>query len=368
MNVALITEWFNTYDGGVAGHVRNLALILKKNKIDVSIITNRMKEKKDLNLQVYEMAGVKDPVFKLNLSPVITKKMRKILEKNFDIVHCHHAFARLPLTGIHVADKINIPSILTTHTVSLFPDSEYLWRPLSYGYPRYRLQINKVQKIIAVSKSAKTFIEYFANENKIRVIPNGVDVNRFSPENKNENVEKRPTILYMGRLVPKKGVHILIRAMSHVVKKYPDALLLIGGKGKMKTFLSSYASTLGLKENVRFLGYVPDSLLPNLYLSSNVFVLPSTTSESFGITLLEAMASGTPVIGSNVGGIPDVIHDCGLIVEPGNPKKLSDAIITLLDDENLRKKLGKKGRKRVEEKYSWDIVGKNIINVYKEIM
>ncbi len=367
MRVALITEWFNTYEGGVAGHVKNLALILKKNKIDVSIITNKMKEKTEVNVPVYEVEGIKDPVFKLNLSPKITKKMKNIL-KDFDGVHCHHAFARLPLTGIHVADKINIPSILTTHTVSLFPDSEYLWRPLSYGYPRYRLQISKVKEIIAVSESAKTFIEYFADENKISVIPNGVDVNRFSPDNKNENVDRRPTILYMGRLVPKKGVHILIRAMSHIVKKYPDALLLIGGKGKMKTFLSSYANTLGLKENVRFLGYVPDNMLPNLYSSSDVFVLPSVTAESFGITLLEAMASGTPVIGSSVGGIPEVIGDCGLIVEPGNPKKLSDAVITFLDDENLREKFGRKGRKRVEEKYSWDIVGKNIINVYKEVM
>lgn len=367
MKIALITEWFNACDGGVAGHVRNLALILKKNKVDASIITNRMKEKKDINPQIYEMTGVKDPVFKLNLSPVITKKMKKILEKNFDIVHCHHAFARLPLTGIHVADKINIPSILTTHTVSLFPDADYLWRPLSYGYPRYRLQISKVKEIIAVSESAKTFIEYFADENKIRVIPNGVDVNRFSSENKNEN-NRGPVILYMGRLVPKKGVPVLIRAMKNIVKKYPDALLLIGGKGKMKTFLSSYANTLGLKENVRFLGYVPDNMLPNLYSSSDVFILPSITAESFGITLLEAMASGKPVIGSSVGGIPEVIGDCGLIVEPGNPKKLSDAVITLLDDEKLREKLGKKGRKMVEEKYSWDIVGKNIINVYKGVI
>jgi glycosyltransferase involved in cell wall biosynthesis len=326
-----------------------------------------MKEKTDVNVPVYEIAGMKDPMFKLNLSPKITKKMRKILEK-FDVVHCHHAFARLPLTGIHAADMINIPSVLTTHTVSLFPDAEYLWRPLSYGYPRYRLQISKVKKIIAVSESAKTFIEYFADENKIRVIPNGVDVNRFSPDNKNEKGDNRPTILYMGRLVPKKGVPVLIRAMKNIVKKYPDALLIVGGKGKMKTFLSSYANTLGLKENVRFLGYVPDSMLPSLYSSSDVFVLPSTTSESFGITLLEAMASGTPVIGSSVGGIPEVIGDCGFIVEPGNPKKVSDAVITLLDDENLREKLGRKGRKRVEEKYSWDIIGKNIINVYKEVM
>lgn len=368
MKIALITEWFNTYEGGVAGHVKNLAAILKKNKIDVSVVTNKMKEKNDLKVQIYEIEGVKDPVFKLNLSPKITKKMRGILEKNFDVVHCHHAFARLPLTGIHVANRINIPSVLTTHTVSLFPDSEYLWRPLSYGYPRYRLQISKVKKIIAVSESAKTFIEYFADENKIRVIPNGVDVNRFSPENKTENRNEKSIILYMGRLVPKKGIHILIRAMKNVLKKYPDALLLIGGKGKMKTFLNSYANTLGLKDNVRFLGYVPDNMLPSLYASSDVFVLPSITAESFGITLLEAMATGTPVIGSSVGGIPEVIGDCGLIIEPGNPKKLSDAVITLLDDENLREKLGRKGRKMVEEKYSWDIVGKNIINVYKEVM
>lgn len=361
----MVTEWFNTSDGGVAGHVKNLAVILKKNKVDVSVITNKMKEKNDSNLQIYEIKGIKDPLFKLNLSPVITKKMVKIL-KDFDVVHCHHAFARLPLAGIRVADKINIPSILTTHTVSLFPDANYLWHPLSYGYPRYRLQIVKVKEVIAVSRSAKTFIEYFTDK-KITIIPNGVDVKRFYPRNKAGNNE-RPVISYVGRLVPKKGVHILIRAMKNIVKKYPDALLIIGGKGKMKTFLSSYAKTIGLKENVRFLGYIPENKLPEFYSSSDVFVLPSITGESFGVTLLEAMASGTPVVGTNVGGIPEVIHDSGLVVESGDPKKLAHAVITLLDDENLRKKFGRKARGRVEEKYSWDEIGKKIINVYKEVM
>ena len=366
MKVALVTEWLKTSDGGVAGHVKNLAQFLTKRGIDVVVITNKLEKKKStFDFPVYQISGPKDPLFGLNMSPKIKSQMKEIFAKDVNIIHCHHAFARLPLAGIYLADKMNIPCVLTAHTISLFPDNEYLWQTLSYSYPKYRLRIGKVDRIIAVSEAAKRFIEHFTDNNKITVIPNSVDIKRFKPGRKIPSESKN--ILYLGRIVPKKGLHILLTAMMNVIKSHPDAQLLIGGKGKMAIFLKSYAKTIGIQENVQFLGFVPDEKLSMLYRSSDIFVLPSIAGESFGITLLESMAVGVPPVGTNVGGIPEIIDGCGILVEPNDSNKLANAIIRLLDNKNLRMTLGKKCRERVEKCYSSEMVGDKTIEVYKEI-
>jgi glycosyltransferase involved in cell wall biosynthesis len=121
-----------------------------------------------------------DPLFGTNISPAVNKKLKGFLNDNFDVVHAHHAFSRLPLATLSLAYKQNIPSVLTTHTVSFFPDYEYFWNFISYGYPRYRMVISKVNQIISVSEAAKKFISYFTQKDAV-VIPNGVSIKKFYP-------------------------------------------------------------------------------------------------------------------------------------------------------------------------------------------
>ena len=375
MKVGLVVEWFDEHAGGVAKHVRELANALDKKGVDVTIVTNKpQKIISDDDIKIFKIDGFKEPIFKTNISPLASKRMKKCIE-DFDIVHAHHAFSRLSLLSLSIASKFNIPSVLTTHTVSFFPDYEYFWQFISYVYPRYRLTISKANKIIAVSNAAKKFISYFTNKKEVIVIPNGVSIEKFKPRARSYAREKagvngNPVILYVGRLVPKKGLDTLITSMKKIVEKYPHAKLYIAGKGNLLPFLKTMTSILGIEKNVEFLGFVEENVLLYLYNSADVFVLPSITGESFGIVLLEAMASGLPCIATNVGGIAEVLEDgkYGLLVEPGNSKELAKAIITVLENKDLRSKLAKEGRKVAEEKYAWEKVADKIIEVYSSLV
>jgi len=364
VKIALVTEWFASHEGGVATHVRELSKWLKDKGVDVCIITNEVRDDDNLDIEIIKAPGPRDPLFRLNLSPTLGARLRDVL-RDVDIIHSHHAFARLPLSAIYVAHKLRKPSILTTHTVSFFPDLEYFWQTISYSYPRYRLRLKKVNRIVAVSESAKRFIRYFTDREDIIVIPNGVDIKRFTPPREKEFGKN---LLYVGRLVPKKGLHVLLYAMKRIIDRDRGVRLRIAGKGRLLPLLKSLSRMLGIDKNVRFLGYVPDERLPDLYRSSDMLILPSITGESFGITLLEAMASGLPVVGTDVGGIPEIIRDCGRIVEPGRPDKLARAIMELIEDPEKMRELGEKGRERVERFYSWDVVGNRILNLYEELL
>ena len=373
MKVAMVTEWFDARAGGVAVHIRYLTEFLRKYDVEVEIITGCWNpEEIPIEVPVHIIKGPKDPFFRLNISPWTSKDMKDIIKKgNFDVVHAHHAFARMPLSALGIAKEIGIKGILTTHTVSFMPDYEYLWKTISYGYPIYRLMLSKVDKIIAVSGAAKKFISHFTDVS-VRVIPNGVDTYKFRNMDKHEarnimGFGDEPFFLYVGRLVSKKGLFTLFLAFKDVLKEIPEAKLRIAGKGKLKPVLNSFANVLGVNENVEFLGYIRDDLLNPLFSSADIFVLPSSFGESFGIVILEAMASGTPVIGTRVGGIEEILSDDnGILVSSSNPSALADAMTSLMYDVDLQEKIVKRALQRVREKYDWRVVAKKVIDVYKE--
>lgn len=372
MKVAMVVEWFDTKAGGVTVHVKHLTEFLTKYGVEVEIISSSWKDM-DAGVPVHRIKGPKDPFFRLNVSPWASRDMRKIIEKgNFDVVHAHHAFSRTPLSALHIARELGIRAVLTTHTVSFMPDYEYLWSALSYSYPVYRIMLSKADRIIAVSSAAEHFISYFTDV-PITVIPNGVDTSFFKPLSKEYAREQMgfdpsPSFLYVGRLVSKKGLFTLLLAFRSVKKEIPDARLRIAGKGRLKAVLSSMAKAIGIAESVEFLGYVPDEKMNALFTSADIFVLPSSFGESFGIVLLEAMASGTPVIGTRVGGIEEILGGgrYGVLVPPSDPEELSEAMIKLMKDEEKRKIIAERALKRVRSEYDWRVVVKKVIKVYEE--
>jgi len=383
LKIALCTDWFFPRIGGVSSHVAGLALELEKHGHEVAIIT---KQTNNINgskcfqsAKSVQLRYVK-PLAHISmvLVPPNLNEIREVLRKGgFDIVHAHHAFTPTSLLSIAAAKKLGIPAILTNHTIFLISDAGYLWVPTSYILFPFRRYISKADRVIAVSKTAAEFIGHFTTQERIIVIPNGVDIDRFRPIDSDAAnssaffvTEKDPTILYVGRLVHRKGVHILLRAMPYVLEAFPRAQLLIAGNGYMYGFIKLLIKRLNIEDNVKLLGFVPDKELPELYNLSDVFVLPSLYSESFGITLLEAMASGKPIVASKVGGIPEVVENgwTGILVRRGNEKDLADAIIKILTDHSLAETLASNARKLVEERYSWSIVTEEIESVYKEVL
>jgi len=233
--------------------------------------------------------------------------------------------------------------------------------------------------ITANSEYTKNVIISIENtvKNNVKIIPMGVDTLRFNPCKASDlrNVyDAEYLILSIGRLVDKKGIEYLIRAMKDVIKVFPNAKLIIGGSGPDMDKLVKICDNLGLNNNVIFVGYIDNSVLPKYYASSDLFVLPSIETkggdtEGLGVVLLEAMGCGTPVIGSNIGGITDIIVNGinGFLIIPENPQDLSDKIIKILSNNDLRKNISQNGLETVEKKFSWELVTDEFIKCYSEL-
>ena len=228
--------------------------------------------------------------------------------------------------------------------------------------------------IVTVSYySAKKLVQlYRVDAEKIRVVPNGVDLDRFKPAPSGEElkrqigVDDRQCILFVGRLIPRKGLSYLIEAAQRIVKERVDTAFVIVGDGPLRKQLTVNIERLGLSKNFLFLGDVSDKILPALYNCSDVFAFPSI-QEGLGIALLEAQATAKPVVAFNVSGVREAVLDkeTGLLVNM-NSGELADAILRLLSDKSLRERMGRRGREFVSDRLSWDACARGMLKVYQE--
>jgi glycosyltransferase involved in cell wall biosynthesis len=232
---------------------------------------------------------------------------------------------------------------------------------------------------------------------RCRTIVNGVDVERFRPEPEKMAREGGPRILFVGRISPEKGIHILLDAFKNVLDEYPGAELeVIGpkmsapldfivdpsddpeisdlslfyeGESRLTYFqhLDEMVSSSGIRDRVHFPGHLPQLDLVDHYRNADILVNPSLT-EAFGMSLIEAMACGTPTIATRTGGMVEIVDEgrTGLLVERGNARSLASAIIMLLSNQGLRKEMGKAGRLRAVELFSWERVVRRLRGLYQE--
>ena len=205
-------------------------------------------------------------------------------------------------------------------------------------------------------------------------IPNGVDTEKFRPGNSFGVIDKdygldpaHPVVICPRRLEPKNGVEYFIRAIPLVRKEIPDVQFLIVGGGfpEERRRFETMLTEAGQSRGVVFTGNVPNTTMPRFYALSMIATLPSLM-EATSISGLEAMASGLPLVGTNVGGIPEIIEDgvSGLLVEARSPEQLAEAYIRLLRDEALRVRIGRGARERVEAEFSWPEIARRAVEVY----
>ncbi|NJE43404.1 glycosyltransferase family 4 protein [Thermococcus sp. GR6] len=377
MKIALVSDWYYPKVGGVASHMHHLAIHLRERGHEVAIVTNDLetgkeKELESLGIELVKVPGRVSPILGINMSYSLasSEELGEFLE-DYDVVHSHHAFTPLALKAVKAGRTLGKATLLTTHSISFSYESR-LWEALGLTIPLFSRYLRYPHEIIAVSKAAEAFINHFTDV-PVRVIPNGVDDEIFKPLSNKERDRLKSelgiegkVVLYVSRMSYRKGPQVLINAFS----KIEDATLILVGSGEMLPFLKAQAKFLKMEDRVRFLGYVESSLLPKLFGMADVFVLPSITAEAFGIVILEAMASGIPVVATDVGGIPEIIKESesGLLVPPGNELSLRDAIQKLLNDEELAKWFGSNGRKAVEERYSWKKVAAEIEKAYEDAL
>jgi phosphatidylinositol alpha-1,6-mannosyltransferase len=218
-------------------------------------------------------------------------------------------------------------------------------------------------------------------DNRIKVIINGTDPEKFHPVNTQKarkiiGFEGDKMLLSVSRLVSKKGIDTTVKAFAEVLEDHPSSRYVIVGDGEQKEELLQLAANLGIADSVQFAGSIPHHHpdLIHYYNACDVFVQPSKTEkfnvEGFGIVFLEANACGKPVVGSLSGGIPNAVVDgeTGILVKERNPHALAAAISKLFDNPDLAAQMGTAGRQRVENTANWDVLNKRLITAMKNTM
>jgi len=194
-------------------------------------------------------------------------------------------------------------------------------------------------------------------------LPNFIELQQFHEVRNNYN------LLFVGRLEKIKGVEFLIQAISFIIKVFPQTTLTIVGDGHNKTDLCNLTKKLQLEKYIHFRGWVEHKDLNTYYEKASIVVIPSVVPENFPTVCNEAMSAGRPVIGTNVGGIPEIIDDevNGYLVEPENPEQIAEKVIKLFSEEKLLKELGRNARKKAEE-FSIEKHMDNLEKIYEEVI
>jgi len=375
MKILMITPFYYPIIGGSESQIENLSLKLNKMGLSTDIVTFNFNEsiKPVPFSKVEKINGLK--VIKIsafNFLPTllhhnkinfmvnfVPKGLTKIL-KEYDILHFHN---ETDLSFPFFSYKIYKPKV-------------FHFRCLNVTYPIFkrnfvcRRLLGKIANVyIAQSRYVSSLLlDLGIPEGKIEVIPNAIDVSIFKPEG--EKVDNR--LLYVGRIEEYKGLHVLLKSLRLV--RVPVQLLIIGpmvGEAYYHKKIMTLVAELNNKTShkVVYLGPKKSRELLKYYQSASVVVMPSL-SESFGNVILESLACETPVIASSVGGIPEIInsYENGILVPPNNEVKLAEAIQYLLNDEYIRRRLGRCGRKLVIEKFSLEVITQKLLSVYNRLL
>ena len=378
--LAMVNAFYHPYIGGTEKHMYELSRRLAR-KHNVVVITSRLEntpqyEEIDgvkihrLDARFYRLPHLYPPP--MVVSRGVEREMERLhREYNFDFVNLHGRWFPSYAKSIRFAGKHRIRSVLTLHNGR--PDGiDPLTSVAGMAYEAFygRPVLKKVDRIIAVSQGVRDdIVRYGIPPEKFTVIHNGVDLSKMgwhAPQKRDERRGKKERqILYMGRLVKQKGLDTLIRAMK-IVRKSGDVRLVIAGEGAQMEPLEKLAASLGLSDSIEFPGFVEDEKVREIYAESDLFVLPSV-SEPFGMVLVEAMAGGLPCIGTDVGGIPEIIEHGrnGLIVPPGSVEALASGITELLRDDEKRERMAAEALKTARM-FDWDIIAEKTERFYNE--
>lgn len=238
--------------------------------------------------------------------------------------------------------------------------------------------IYEASRVIVTSGSMKSELQnhFHLPQEKIRVIPNAIDLKNYPMSIDKEWVRRRygvypneKLVLCVGRLVPQKGTEYLIRAVPSIVGRHPEAKFIIVGEGWLRGRLEDIARSTGYQWKINFTGFIPDSELTALMMSADVLVVPSIY-EPFGIVALEGMAAGVPVVASQIGGLAEVIeHDrTGIFVYSRNPESITWGVDRVLSNPDHAKWLTNNARETLQKAYSWEAIAMKTVNVYEEVV
>jgi len=372
--------------GGLGRHVYELSRRLGNSGVETYVLTplvdGCVNHEALEGVQVFRVGSpltsfkrFKSWIFSFN-SSLIQEGIRLDYQENgFDLIHAHDWL--VGYAGRSLSRVLGIPLVSTIHATE-YGRNLGLHNPMQKEiHDIERNLILDSERIVCCSNYMRDEIESLFNPSpsRIAVIPNGASMNRYQPTDSFldpgfERIDNRDLVIfYIGRLVPEKGVSILINAFQRVSGEIPTAKLVIAGRGPQGPELQDLVEKLGLSDRVWFTGYVSDELRDRIYHRADVAVFPSLY-EPFGIVALEAMASGTPVVVSDVGGLAEIVVDgeTGLKVEPLDEESLASAMIRILSDSRLANRLRFQALQVIKDKYNWDKIGAMTAQVYRTVI
>jgi glycosyltransferase involved in cell wall biosynthesis len=360
---------------GVGYHVLNLSKALAKKGHHVEVFSSDLFKEESIDIvpELNVVEGINTHRFKVYKIPGVYSGyipsqalLKSLLSTDADIIHAH-SYVYFPTYVSAIARKlINTVLVLTPHQppVELASRNRFLMELYNSSVGRFAFKT--ADSVIAVTNSEKNFLKKHVRipHNKIRVIPEGVNLRQFYPESKKS--KKRFIILFVGRFSEEKGLRYLIEAIPKVITVHPRVqFMFVGEDCGVKNELIELADELEVKNRILFLKPLFGSELAKIYRTSTLFVLPSLY-ETFGLVVLEAMASGLPVVATKAGGVETIVENGynGLLVPPKNPSALAESIVTLLSKKPLYNRLRKQGIE-TSKLYSWSKIAEQIEEVYK---
>ncbi len=365
MKIAQVSPYDVGHPGGVAEHINHLRNEFLRLGHEVVVIAPRSAKG---GLEVSDgFYGIGRPVsipgngskVRLTFDVTLYAEVKRLMrEEQFDVVHLHE-----PLTPV-------LPYMVLLTSKSVNVATFHAFRVSNPWYSAFKpymsFVLGRLDGRIAVSDPAREFVSQ-SFDGPYEVIPNGISPARFGCDVQPLPwaADGVPRILFVGRFdEQRKGFKYLLRAMPLVRQQFPNARLVVVGTGKPEKF-DDLRERYGIWR-VDFIGFVPSEELPRYYASCDVFCAPSIRGESFGIVLLEAMASGKPVVASDIPGYASVMTNGqeGLLVPPRDPQALALALVRVLADQDLRRKLGAMGPHTAGQ-YAWPRVAARVLDTYQ---
>lgn len=360
--------------GGAEQYLVNLIRQFKEGDIEIHLACFYNRQFADVLRKHQITVHTLLPKGRFDLS--LVSQLRELIStQNYDIVHTHgvraNFFARIAVSSLNRNRQSKIPVLTTVHSV-LRQDYP---KNLSYSivYWMERLTQHRTDRFIAISNSIKEdMISRGIPTERIQVIYSGIDFEEFWKSSHTSSIEmptlpEAPIIGMVGRLQPVKGHTYAIAAMLSILEQHPNAKLVLVGDGPLLEELQQQVRELNIEHSVMFLGYQDPSKIASLLKRFTVFLMPSL-SEGLGLSLIEAMSVGTPVIATEVGGMLDVVQDgTGFLVPPQDPTAIALQVNWILDNPEEARDLGERGKESVIQRFNSKTMVEQIRDVYSHI-
>lgn len=368
MKIALVSPYDLAVPGGVNTHITKLAQHFVDAGHEVRIIGPSSDELAPVPPNAIVIGKPRSipasgSVARITINLRLSGRVKEVLaEERFDVVHVHEPLMPvLPIQFLRFSETVNVG---TFHAAKEGGNRLY-----SYTRTLLRRFYRKLDGKIAVSPAAELLVSrYFSGY--YNIIPNGIDLAHFTGEPRPlpQYRDGKLNILFVGRMEKRKGLAYLLRAYPSIKRELPRTRLIIVGDGRLRAGYERYVHRWDL-DDVIFAGYVSDDELPRYYQSADVCCFPATGNESAGYVLLEAMASGKPVVASNIEGYASVVtHGVeGLLALPKDSEALSLSLVHLLADEGLRRRMGAAARTSAEQ-YGWDRIARRVLSYYERLL